>query len=153
MASEKLGLSPNTIRKRIRTGELRADKIVGPNGPEWRIQPPSLNGANVAQMYSTSTSSPNDTVEWEAALPASNAFPAVDTLLKVIETQTKQLEVATAQLAASTEQLKAATRVIAYQQLQLEEKESKVKLLTDSRHREGWWKKLSHRWGGGLRQA
>jgi hypothetical protein len=137
-ASEKLGLSPNTIRKRIRTGQLRADKIIGFNGPEWRIHPPQMQ-----QMPPTQTTAQYMYPSVEPSLGSTDL--TLETLLKIVETQAKQLEIATTQLAASTEHVKAATRVIAYQQLQLEEKNNKVKLLTDSRHHDNWIVKLARR--------
>jgi hypothetical protein len=54
----------------------------------------------------------------------------------VIETQAKQFDV-------STEQLKAASQVIMYQRSQLEERESEIKLLTDSEHKQGWWRRMT----------
>jgi hypothetical protein len=50
-------------------------------------------------------------------------------LLKVIESQAAQL--------------KAAADVITYQRSQLEEKDSQIKLLTDSQHKGGWWARFN----------
>ena len=123
MASEKLGLSMNTIRKRIKDRELHGYKVTGPNGPEWRITPPTDTDIN------TPTSTPQDSIR------VTNA-PTIEALLKVIEAQGKQL-------AASAEQLKAASQVIMYQQGQLEVKDDQIKLLTDSRRQSNWWHRFA----------
>jgi len=125
MASEKLGLSMNTKRKRIKDRELHGYKVIGPNGPEWRITPPTDTITNI------SSNTPQEFVT------VTNT-PTIDALLKVIENQTKQID-------ASAEQLKAASQVIMYQKSQLEDKEQQLKLLTDSQHKTNWWRKFG-RW-------
>jgi len=122
MASENLGLSMNTIRKRIKDRELHGYKVTGPNGPEWRITPPQGTPSN------TSSITPTESV-------TVTSTPTIEALLKVIENQTKQID-------ASAEQLKAASQVIMYQKLQLEERDEQIKLLTDSQHKQGWWPRL-----------
>jgi hypothetical protein len=118
MAAEKLGVSANTIRKRIKDRELHACKVVGPNGPEWRITPPTATGTITTQATATEAATATNT-------------PTMDALLKVIESQSKQIDTA-------GEQVKAATQVIMYQRLQLEDRDSQIKLLTDSQHKQGW---------------
>lgn len=41
-AAESLGVSPDTIRRRIKLGQIKATKIVGVYGPQWVIDPDSL---------------------------------------------------------------------------------------------------------------
>src|SRR5271156_5397680 len=41
-AAVNLRLSPRTILRRLKSGSLRGHKILGANGPEWRIQPVDL---------------------------------------------------------------------------------------------------------------
>ncbi len=125
MASENLGLSMNTIRKRIRDRELHGYKITGPNGPEWRITPPTDTPSD------TGANTPTDTV-------TVTTTPTIEALLKVIENQASQID-------ASIDQLKAASQVIMYQKGQLEEKDQQLKLLTDSQHQGGWWNRLNNR--------
>jgi hypothetical protein len=51
-ACEHFGLKATALRVRIKSGEVAAEKIEGPNGPEWRIHPaPPLRNhlATVAQ--------------------------------------------------------------------------------------------------------
>lgn len=126
MASEKLGVSVNTIRKRIKDRELHGFKVLGPNGPEWRITPPADTVTSTPPLSVTVTDTPPN-----------------DVLVKVIESQGKQLE-------ALAEQLKAASQVIMYQRDQLEEKDHQIKLLTDRRHKDGWWRRL-WQWTSGRR--
>ena len=122
-ASEKLGLSMNTIRKRIKDRELRGFKVIGPNGPEWRITPP--------------TGAPTTTSSITPQEPGTvTSTTTVEALLKVIETQAKQID-------AASDQVRAASEVIMYQRSQLEERDSTIKLLTDSQHRPSWWHKFN----------
>ena len=41
-AAESLDLSPATIRRRIKIGQLKAEKIEGIYGPQWVIDPDNL---------------------------------------------------------------------------------------------------------------
>lgn len=121
-ASEKLGVSPNTIRKRIKDEELRACKVAGSNGPEWCITPPlDTLTATTANTHTDAATVPNT--------------PAIEALLRVIETQAKQLD-------AASEQVKAASQVIMYQRSQMEERDTQIKLLTDSQHKPSWWRRF-----------
>lgn len=115
-AAEHLGVSQNTIRNRIKTGELHGYKVIGSNGPEWRITPPT----------DTLTNTPPK-------------MEGLQTLLQVIETQTRQIETMTKQLDVNAVQLKAAADVVTYLHEQLRDKDCQIKLLTDSEHRTGWW--------------
>jgi len=128
-ASENLGVSVNTIRKRIKDRELHGYKVLGPNGPEWRITPPQETTTPTSTPPPTTTAAVTDT-------------PTIQTLLRVIATQEKQIEVASGQV-------KAATDVIMYQRAQLEERDNLIKLLTDSQHKAGIWRKFWSWFTGG----
>lgn len=41
-AAEALGVSADTIRRRIKEGKIRARKIQGAYGPEWQIDPDTI---------------------------------------------------------------------------------------------------------------
>ena len=122
--AEKLGVSTRTILRKLKTGSICGHKIMGTNGPEWRITPidtPDLTERTVTPLVE-SVSSDN----------ATNHDTTIDSttvaLLKVIESQ--------------AEQLKAATSVILYQQDQLSEKDKEIKLLTDSKQKRGAWSRF-----------
>lgn len=118
-AAERMGVSQNTIRNRIKARELHGYKVLGANGPEWRITPPA----------DTIT---NNHLKVEG----------LQTLLQVIESQAKQIESLTKQLDANTGQLKAAADVVTYLHEQVRDKDTAIKLLTDSQHKSGWWAKF-----------
>lgn len=117
-AADKLLVSVNTIRKRIKDRELHGYKVQGPNGPEWRITPPTDTLSATTTESATVTNT-----------------PTIDALLKVIEGQSKQID-------AMSEQLKAASDVMMYQRSQLETRDEQIKLLTDSQHKAGWWQRF-----------
>lgn len=48
-AAEALGVSPDTIRRRIKLGQIRAEKVEGIYGPQWVIDPDTL--ADTQQIY------------------------------------------------------------------------------------------------------
>lgn len=121
-AADKLLVSVNTIRKRIKDRELHGYKVQGPNGPEWRITPPT-------ETHSTTST---DTPTGSATVTST---PTINALLKVIEGQSKQMD-------AMSEQLKAASDVMMYQRSQLETRDAQIKLLTDSQHKAGWWQRF-----------
>jgi excisionase family DNA binding protein len=130
-AAEELNISKRTILRKLKTGELQGRKVIGPNGPEWRIQPidtPDMTNRFVKTSVNAVTSDEQSTGD--------NAHDTkFESLLKVIESQ--------------VEQLKAASQVIVYQQAQLMAKDEQIKLLTDSQHKQGWWARLKNRFTSG----
>lgn len=61
--------------------------------------------------------------------PKAQTDPERDRLLSIIESQAHQL--------------KAAGDVIIYLRSQVDEKDTQLKLLTDSQHKQGWWARFS----------
>jgi len=47
-AGRALGLSPRTVRRMVRRGELAADKIEGPHGPQYLVRLPAGQAGTVA---------------------------------------------------------------------------------------------------------
>src|ERR1700679_2840217 len=37
-AAERLNLSPRTVQRRLKHGQIKGFKVSGPRGPEWRIE-------------------------------------------------------------------------------------------------------------------
>lgn len=110
--------------RKLKTSELQGRKVIGPNGPEWRIQPvdtPDMTNSfiktSVKAVTSDDLSTDNNTHDTH-----------LESLLKVIESQ--------------AEQLKAASQVIMYQKSQLEQRDEQIKLLTDSQHKPGLWQQF-----------
>lgn len=120
--AERLGISQNTVRNRIKAGQLHGCKVTGSNGPEWRITPP---------------------IDTPAVSPQKSE--GLQALLQVIESQTRQIELMTKQLDANAVQLKAAADVVTYMHEQVREKTNEIKLLTDSQQNAGWWRRAM-RW-------
>lgn len=124
-AVERLGVSQNTIRNRIKARELHGYKVTGPNGPEWRITPPT-----------------------DAITNTPTKPEGVQALLQLIESQARHIETMTKQLEANTIQLKAAGDVVTYLHEQLHDKDSQIKLLTDSQHKSSWWHRFCSLFAG-----
>ena len=49
-ASEALGVSTDTIRRRIKEGKIKAHKVEGRNGPQWAIPEDELTGSDGQQV-------------------------------------------------------------------------------------------------------
>ena len=140
-AANNLRLSTRTVLRKLKAGTLQGRKVIGANGPEWRIQPidtPDMTN-NFIKVSVRGVTSDNQATE------DSTLDRTVQALLNVIENQTKQIDV-------SAEQLKAASQVIMYQKSQLENKEQQLKLLTDSQHKAKWWQRLG-KWFVGTERA
>ena len=114
-AARVLGISPNTVRTRIKSGELSAGKVKGQTGEQWRV----FIG-NLPTGYQQSTSSlPIE--------PQTGINTEVSRLLDIIERQGAKLEAASGQ--------------IGYLKSQLEEREKEVMLLSDNQKRP-WFRRL-----------
>lgn len=114
-AARVLGVSANTVRSRIKSGELPASKVKGPTGEQWRVFTSNL---------------PTDCQQVTNALQASSqngSSSEVQRLLDILEKQSVKLEVASGQ--------------IGYLQAQLQASQETVKLLED-KQRIAWWRRL-----------
>lgn len=113
-AAKVLGVSVNTVRARIKSGELAAGKAKGRTNEQWRV---FLGNLPASSQQLTSN------------LPASSETltnPEVTRLLDMIEAQAAKLEAASMQ--------------IGYYKAQWEASQDTIKLLTDSQHKAGWWR-------------
>ena len=111
-AATNLGISLNTVRKRLRDGSLEGRKVLGINGPEWCITPP---------LEAAST-------ERGSAGPAS-VEPA--TTSKTIEAPTVMFAELLEELRGVREELQSAHWRNGYLEAQLEMHKEQVKLLPD----------------------
>lgn len=114
-ASIHYKLAPSTLRMKIKRGEILAKKIVGPNGPEWRVfsassdlADPSKHGAAQGMRQGAST-----VLEGYQRTPSHD----VNRLLNLIEKQSAKLEAAAGQ--------------VGYFKAQLDSYQEQVKLLPD----------------------
>lgn len=135
-AAALLGTSINALKKRLRKGSLKGRKIETKHGEKWFVSlPESAPVTNIsapmpepvtrASVPVTNTSAPVPKPVTCASAPALQDA----TLMQIIENQAHQL--------------KAAGDVIMYLRSQIEEKDTQLKLLTDSQHKTGWWARFS----------
>lgn len=125
-AADNLGLSTRTILRKLKTGSLHGSKVMGANGPEWQITP-----LDTTPMTQTIVRASVKAVTGDTQSTRDTTHDIMSqALLKVIESQ--------------AEQLKAASEVIMYQRSQLEDRDSQIKLLTDSQHRQSWWRRFGY---------
>lgn len=111
-AARFLGVSPNTIRARIKSGEVMAGKVKGPTGEQWRVFVDAPDKALVQESVGSAE---------------------VSRLLDIIEKQSGLL-------AAQSGKLETAAGQIGYLQAQLEAGKETIKLLED-RQSVGWWRR------------
>jgi len=123
-------LSASTLRAKIKNGEIPAQKIQGSNGPEWRVFPtePSFQGSSQQGAEQGSNTVP--------AGYQGVAAPELNRLLDLIEKQAAKLETASGQIGYLQSQLEERDKNIS-------ERDSHIKLLTDSQHKPGWWNRFS----------
>jgi hypothetical protein len=74
-AAQALGVAPKTVRHRIKRGEIAADLVEGPHGPEYRVPASAIHGAG--NGTATAAAAP---ASW-AASPAGH--PTADSLGRV----------------------------------------------------------------------
>ncbi len=141
-AAKLLGVSNRTILRRLQKKTLEGFKINGPFGPEWRVSEKAL----------TTLSQPLTTLG--QATPVQPHATPVHLVLHDIEERESELEQqdsANSQALTTTNidiadlllKLEGASYRIGYLESKLEEKNSQIKLLTDSQHKPGWWAKFS----------
>lgn len=121
-AAKVLGVSVNTIRTRIKSGALLADKVKGPTNEQWRVFIGNL---------------PASSQQHTSKLPEQLQMPVnkeIQRLLDIVEAQTAKLEAASMQ--------------IGYYKAQWEASQEHIKLLTDSQHKAGFWTRVWRRFTG-----
>lgn len=129
-AAEKLNVSTRTIRRYIKAGKIRAIKIKGQFGEEYRILelPEDLNGTVIDDEPNTEEMSKN--------VPADDS---VSSLKIILALQEKNLALA-AQLGAATERIKALESQVQLLSAPKEEPPAEVK--PEEPVKKSWWKRL-----------
>lgn len=111
-AADYLGLSVKTIRRRLKERKLDGYKIDGPNGPEWRIKLHTLT---------------NDHGRGAIVHPTATTVQGADPMMGD-STLVKEL----------IEKLEVLTYRNGYLEAQLLERESQLKLVSDTSKKGGW---------------
>lgn len=153
-AALALSTSVNALKKRLRKGTLLGTKVETKHGEKWFVAYSEL--ANLAPVTRTGAIDFAGTPEpvtyiTEPVTDATTAMPTgaprvpmqpVTEIMPALERLVTSLEKKDAVIESQAHQLKAAGDVIMYLRSQIEDKESQLKLLTDSQHKTGWWSRF-----------
>ena len=132
-AAKALSVKPRTILRRLQKGTLAGFKIDGLFGPEWRVvtavEPLATPGQSNADQGLTTPDHPytHDPTELVAELRQQITELKTELDRKVSEAQ---------------REIQAAAFRNGYLESQLEIEREQVKLLTDSQHKAGWWRRF-----------
>jgi hypothetical protein len=121
-ASRLLNLHVDTIKKRLRKGTLKGFKVQEKYGDKWFVSAEELPG-------------PTQVVTSPTLEAVADPNPSFERLLTALERKDSVIE-------SQAHQLKAAGDVIMYLRSQLDEKDTQLKLLTDSQLKHGWWRRF-----------
>ncbi len=129
-AARRLSISPNAVIKRLGKGKLDGRKVPGQFGEKWMI-----NSEAVPQEVTVEFSE-------EQEVPGDSFGTARSKLEQPVADQgiaQKSLEVLAEVIRQQTEQIKLQNDVIKHLSEQIQDRDHKLKLLTDSKHQQGWW--------------
>lgn len=143
-ASRLLSLHVDTIKKRLRKGTLKGFKVQEKFGEKWFVCAEELPGPTQAVIGPTLEAVTDPALEAVAEAAQIVTDPAQAVALPIdispaLERLVASLEKKDVVIESQAHQLKAAGDVIMYLRAQLDEKETQLKLLTDSQHKKGWW--------------
>jgi excisionase family DNA binding protein len=148
-AAKILGVSNRTILRRLQKKTLDGFKINGPFGPEWRVSKKALT-THSQTLITLGLATPDLAI----ATPVQPQTSPVHLIFQDIEeeeSEREQPDSANSQTLTTTNidiadlllKLEGASYRIGYLESKLEEKNSQIKLLTDSQHKPSWWAKFS----------
>jgi excisionase family DNA binding protein len=127
-ATRLLGVTKRTVLRKLKSGELTGYKVPGPFGQEWRIYPGDKAG-DMAGDLSPAIASPDD-------LGVSPPVPAL------VEELRRQLDELKSENQSLQKELQAASWRNGYLESQVQSQDTQIKLLTDSQHTAGWWRRF-----------
>lgn len=116
-AANNLGVSLNTVRKRLREGSLQGKKVLGVNGPEWCITPPERTSAIAPDSNAAHSTAP--------AITAPVHEPGSSSVISELFDE----------LRAVRDELQAAHWRNGYLEAQLQGQKEQLKLLPDYQHK------------------
>lgn len=121
-AAKELGISEKTVIRRLQRGTLTGYKVAGQFGLEWRVSRAAVD--TTAQVIAI----PEDRTPPDSGQATDSAGHD-----RIIIEDLKQ------ELAELRTKLEGAVYRNGYLEAKLEERDSTIKLLTDSKHKQGWW--------------
>jgi hypothetical protein len=139
-AAARLGISPRAVINRLKVGTLAGERAPGRFKEEWRVFWTEL--PNTSEV---STSEPPDASEpvKQTSEVRSETSEEIGSHARPTTELSSGQQIFSELLAAHTEQIKTQNELIKYLAEQLKERDSQIKLLTDSQHKPGWWQRFS----------
>jgi len=113
-AAKLLGTSSRAVLKRLQKGTLKGHKVASKFGDKWLVDPEGIPAQNQGVP-----------VEIPEGIPAQNQGVPVEIVQELLR------------------KVEALTYRNGYLEAQLAEKDTHIKLLTDSHHKPGWWARFS----------
>lgn len=124
------GLKATALRTRIKAGEIAAEKVDGPNGPEWRVFP-----ERVPQPFRNSS----------VTLSSPIREVSDNRLLDMIQELQNKLDIANRELQGANYRVGYLENQVLERERDVQELGTQIKLLTDSQngHRKWWHRFMS----------
>ena len=145
-AAKHFNVSEKTILRRLQKGSIKGHKVPGQFGLEWRIA--GTAETKTCDKEGALDKAPQDIIEaWDS--PGQDVEVVEDrTPQDTIEAwdspgQNRLIHEQKQEIEALRAKLEGAIYRNGYLESKLEERESQIKLLTDSQHKPGWWAKFS----------
>lgn len=82
MAAEHFKVSVRTIRRRLKKGSIKGFKVTGKNGPEWKIEPVTMDNPDEDKLVSADSRDRSDKNNSDAADSPVNDSVTVDAKVK-----------------------------------------------------------------------
>jgi hypothetical protein len=139
-AAARLGISSRAVINRLKAGTLAGERAPGRFKEEWRVF-----FAELPKCSEVSTSEPAETsesVKQTSEVRSETSEERGNHARPTTELSTGQ-QIFSELLSAHTEQIKTQNELIKYLAEQLKERDSQIKLLTDSQHKPSWWNRFS----------
>ena len=130
-AARVLKVSEKTVLRRLQRGALPGYKITGQFGQEWRVRCSGQDSPTQPNSPTQDTSGQTVAIELHQDHGKDREVIRLRCQLEMFERENMSLR----------EQLQGATYRNGYLQSKLEERESQIKLLTDSQHSVSWWRR------------
>jgi hypothetical protein len=121
-AATRLGVSPDTIRRRIRNGELKAWQEPTPQGYSWKVELPDEEPRTDYDSQHTGQSSSDESLVWREL---------VDTLRDEVSTLREQLMAHQDELGAKNKQI---------EQLHILLQQAQAALPAPRENHRSWWR-------------